>query len=304
MARTKSLERADIDLFLAVADSGRLDTAARGVGVHHATAFRRLEDMEAKVGARLFERVGGGYRCTPAGTALLEPARDLRARLLEFDARVLHFDAALSGVVRLTSSDGLAIGWLPPVLARFARAHPDIRVELRVENGISDLAAREVDVALRPAKRLTGNMVGRRAAGMGYGLYASPGYLKGRPPVDAQDPELAGHAVIGYDDSMRFYSTAQWLARKARRAAAPVTANSLHAMLALARGGAGIAALPCVIGDAQEGLSRVAGPLEAMTTSLWVCTHPDIRKVARVRALTDFLYDAVVEDRRRLAGGR
>lgn len=102
------LDRADIDLFLALVEGGRLDAAARAIGVHHATAFRRLEDLEAKVGARLFERVGGDYRATLAGRSLVEAARRLREQLLEFDARVLHHDAALSGEVRLTSSDGRA----------------------------------------------------------------------------------------------------------------------------------------------------------------------------------------------------
>jgi len=301
-ASGSAFDRADIDLFLALADLERLDAAARAVGVHHATAFRRLEDLEAKIGARLFERLGGDYRLTAAGRALVDPARQLRGQLLEFDSRVRHYDAALAGRVSLTSSDGLALGYLPELLTGFAALYPEISVELRVENAISDLAAREIDVALRPAKRLTGNMVGRKAATMGYALYAAPGYLKKRPLLDAQAPDLSGHDVIGYDASMSFYSTAQWLARHARRARMPVCANSLHAMLALARAGAGVAALPCVIADPAAGLARIGAPLESMATSLWVCTHPDLRKVARVRALVDFLFEAVRRDGARLSG--
>lgn len=297
-----SFERADIDLFLALAEAGRLDAAARATGVHHATAFRRLEELEDKAGARLFERVGGRYRLTTAGQALLEPAQRIRDELLEFDSRVLNYDTAPAGVVRLTSSDGLAVGYLPPVLARFAAQWPDIHVELRVENAISDIAAREVDVALRPASRLAGNMVGRKAGTMGYALYASRAYSRAHPRIDPRAPDLAGHDVIGYDDSMAFYSTARWLARHARRSRVRASANSLQAMLNLAAAGMGIAALPCVIGDAAPGVSRASEPIEAMQTGLWVCTHPDIRNVARVRALLDFLYEAVAADRVRLAG--
>lgn len=297
-----AFDRAHIDLFLALAGAGRLDAAAKSTGVHHATAFRRLEDMEAHAGARLFDRVAGGYRLTAAGQALLEPARRIRDELLEFDARVLHYDTALAGVVRLTSSDGLALAYLPAVLGRFAGRYPDIQVELRVDNAISDLAAREVDVALRPAARLSGNMVGRKAGTMGYALYASRAYARAHAPLDARHPDLAGHDVIGYDASMGFYSTARWLARHGRRARVRATANSLHAMLGLAAAGVGVAALPCVLGDGAHGVARLTQPIEATQTNLWICTHPDIRNVARIRALLDFLYDALAADRARLAG--
>jgi len=96
----------------------------------------------------------------------------------EFDARVLNYDRALSGTVRMTTSDGLAAAYLPPYLARFRERFPDIEVELIVANRMLDLTAREVDVALRPARRLTGSMVGRSAARMAYTLYGSPGYLR------------------------------------------------------------------------------------------------------------------------------
>ncbi len=297
-----SFDRIDIELLLALAQSGSLGTSARALGVHHATAFRRLEDMEAKIGVRLFERLPSGYATTPAGATLLEPAARIRDEMRDFDALVLNHDKALSGTVRLTSSDGLGLGYIPELLARFRARHPAITVELIVQNQLSDLAAREVDIALRPAKRLSGGMVGRKAAAMAYALYAAPAYLSemGRP--DAAKPDLAGHRIIGYDASMSFYSTAKWLAQHGRRASTVTPCNSLWAMRELARAGTGIAAIPCIIGDADAGLARITPPIEAMATTLWLCTHPDIRGVARIRALLDFLFEAIVKDRKRLAG--
>ena len=298
----RAFDRTDIELLLALSQSGSLAACARALGVHHATAFRRLEDMEAKIGVRLFERLASGYRLTPAGNTLVAPAGRIRDELRDFDALVLNHDKALAGTVRVTSSDGLGLGYIPALLGRFRERYPGIQVELLVQNELSDLAAREVDVAIRPAKRLTGSMVGRKAATMGYALYASPNYLKAMGHPAATRPDLSGHRIIGYDASMAFYSTARWLAQHARRASTPVCCNSLWAMRELARAGAGIAAIPCIIGDADKGIERITAPIESMATTLWLCTHPDIRGVARVRAVLDFLFEAIGQDRHRLAG--
>ena len=295
-------ERGDVELLLALADSGNLARAAQALGVHHATAFRRLADTESKAGALLFDRLPSGYALTEAGRLLVEPARRLREQMLEFDARVLNFDRALNGRIRVTASDGLASGYLAPHLAAFSRAHPDIELDLRVENRTLDIAAREIDVAIRPAKKLSGGMVGRSAGRVGYALYAAPAYARARGAVDPVAPDLRGHDLILYAESLGFYTTAAWLERQARRARVVARANNMAAMLALAQAGAGVAVLPCALGDGVAGVTRLAPPLEVMATQLWLCTHPDIRKVARIRALLDALHASISTDRARLAG--
>jgi DNA-binding transcriptional LysR family regulator len=299
---TAEFDRGDVELLLAIADSGSLVKAAQALGVHHATAFRRLTDMEHMARSLLFERLPHGYELTRAGELLVEPARQLQRQFREFDARVLNFDQALTGTVRVTTSDGLATAFLAPHFRSFSEICPQIVIELVVENHVSDLAEREVDVAIRPAQRLTGNMVGRKAAAMGYSLYASREYLDRCGQLDPQEPDFSGHALCHYHPSIEYFSTAKWLNRHARKARVAARCNHLGAMLALARAGVGIAAIPCVLGDAEKDLVRLLDPVPAMTTSLWLCTHPNIRKVARIRALLDFLFDSIRRDSARLMG--
>jgi DNA-binding transcriptional LysR family regulator len=302
MPRHALFERGDLDLFLALAASGHLARAAQATGVHHATAFRRLGDLEARVGALLFERLASGYVLTPAGRALLGPARRVNAGLQEFDARVLNYDRALAGAVRVTTSDGLAAEYLPRHLAGFRARFPEVEIDFVTDNRVLDLTAREADVAVRPARRLTGGMVGRSVGRMAYTLYAAPEYLRRHGAVDAGAPDLSGHTIVGYHDSLAYFTTAKWLARHGRKARVAARCNNLWTMLALARAGAGLAALPCVMGDADAGVRRALPPPEAMATQLWLLTHPSIRKVARVRALLDFLFESMRADRARLAG--
>src|SRR5687768_3490715 len=69
------IDRADVELLVQIADTGSLTKAAKALGVHHATAFRRLTDLEQHIGAVVFERLPQGYVPTKAGETLLTAAR-------------------------------------------------------------------------------------------------------------------------------------------------------------------------------------------------------------------------------------
>ena len=73
--------------------------------------------------------------------------------------------------------------------------------------------------------------------------------------------------------------------------------NSLLALRAAARSGLGVAPLPCYLGDPDPWLVRVHPPLPEMASALWLLTHPDLRRVARVRAVLDFLADSLTRQR-------
>jgi DNA-binding transcriptional LysR family regulator len=135
---------------------------------------------------------------------------------------------------------------------------------------------------------------------MGYSLYASRDYLARHGRL--VDLDFNGHAVCHYHPSIEYFSTAKWLKRHARKARVAARCNNLTAMQAMGRAGMGIVAIPCVLGDADGALVRLLDPVPAMATSLWLCTHPGIRKVARIRALLDHLYASIRRDSARLAG--
>ena len=297
-----SFDSEDLSLFLSLAQHGMLAHAAADAGIHHSTAFRRLGELEERIGVRLFNRNAGNYSLSAAGERILPFAQRLRKQHLAFETGLLNLDKSLSGQVRATTSDGLASHYLGPHLAGFRAAYPEIEVELVVDNQMLDLSERVVDVAIRPAKKLEGQMVGRKAGDMGYTLYASKEYLARHPRINANDPDFNGHEVIGYAAAVDYFSTAKWLNRHARAAKVAARSNQFGPMLGMAQAGLGIAALPCVVGDATPGLMRVIPPPEAMTTHLWLCTHPHIRSVARIRALLDFLHTSIAADQARLRG--
>ena len=120
----------DLRYALAIVDAGSLAGAARELRVQHSTVMRRLDALERRIGARLFERQRSGYAPTDAGELLAEQARRMRPAIDEMQRRILGRDTQLSGTVRLNTAY-IAMQYLLPVpLAAFARAHPGIEVEV------------------------------------------------------------------------------------------------------------------------------------------------------------------------------
>ena len=297
-------DTADLELLVELAQTGSLAKAASALKIHHATAFRRLGDLEKRAGAPMFERRPRGYVPTAAAGRLLASARRLRAEMRDFDAQLRDLDTHATSALRVTTSDGLAASFLPLLLRAFHDAHPDIAVDLIVENRLMNVADREVDIALRPAREVSGDMVCRRVATMGYTLYASKEYVHRHGSLEPKAPSFRGHTVCAFSESVAYFTTAKWLQRHARDARVAAECNSLTTMQGMARSGMCIAALPCVVGDGDPLLVSLLPPIEAMETSLWVCTHKRLRKVARVRAFLDFFYAAVEKRKPQLAGRR
>jgi len=119
----------DLRVFLAVARSGSLAEAARGLSVSYSTVSRRLAALEAGLGARLFDRSGSAYELTRAGYEMLESAKRMEAEFEALAKSVRGRDARLVGRIRIATTDALATSFMPE-LAEFSRRYPDIEIDL------------------------------------------------------------------------------------------------------------------------------------------------------------------------------
>lgn len=275
----------DLKLARAVAEAGSLSGAARALGVSHATVHRRLNGLEKALGVRLFDRGPDGYVPTPAGEEAVAQAARMAESALEIERRVVGRDLRPSGTVRVTTTDSLLVGLLAPLVERFGAAHPEIRLELITSNRPFDLSRREADVAIRPGDAPPETLVGRRAGAIPQAIYAA------RSGPLAVDPARA--PWIGADESMRYRALDRWMAGEGHDGRCVLRVDSVLSMQAAARTGLGVAALPLYLGDSDPALLRIGDPIPELQSDLWLLTHADLRRTARVRALLDFLYDAL-----------
>jgi molybdate transport repressor ModE-like protein len=293
MRQTKNLlALEDLQLPAAIGTNGALTGAARKLQLDHSTAFRRLGAMEQRLGARLFERARDGYTPTPAGEAALTAAASILEEISELERRLAGEDFRPSGTARVTMPDTL-VPLITPIFAGLRAEHPEITIELTVSNAFFSLTKRDADIAVRPAAAAPDNLVGRRLAALATAPYAATGYLVGKSRQSA----LFEHDWLGFEDSLQHLASAKWLAARVKADRIVYRASSLLALKIAADAAMGVAALPCYLGDSDRALERVQPPLKELEVSLWLLTHPDLRRVARIRTVLDFLARAFAKRR-------
>ena len=272
----------DLRYLLAVAEQGSLAGAARVLGVNHSTVFRRVKDFEESHALRLFDRLPGGYVLTPGGDELLAAAREMKAVVDALERKLAGQDLRPEGELRITTTDTLLHSVLPDILRRFQAAFPGITLDVSGNNSIANLAERDADVAVRPTQQPPDSLVGRRLCGIAFAKYAAPGVAPDSP-------------WIGPDASLAASTVGRWMQAHVAPTAVAFRADSLLTLRQAALAGIGRALLPCYLGDTTPGLVRVMPqPVAGLDTALWILTHPDLRRSARVRSFTGFVAEAMV----------
>lgn len=272
----------DLRVLLAVARHGTMKGAARVLGVSHTTVSRRVETLERDAGVRLVRRVDRRLRLTVAGQALTDAAARMEDDLSEINRAWLGADARLSGSLRVTAVEVVALTYTD-AFASFCEMYPDVELELSTSIAVVDLS-RDADVALRMTTAPPEHLVGRRIAHWPYGIYGAESLLDAHP-----ETALADMPWLGWSKHLGARVTEAWFKANAPDARFAARHDSTTLFIAMLSGGAGLGFIPTPIGDGLPGVRRVADAPDAFATDLWLLTHPDLRHAARVRALMNHL---------------
>lgn len=279
----------DLRVFLALARSGSLSATARALGVDHSTVARRVSALEEDLGVKLFDRLPRGYSPTTEGEGIAGLALRVEDAVLALERHAEGRSGEPAGIVRLSAPPAFASHFLAPRLARLRRSMPKLVVELVGDARAVSLTRREADLAIRLSRPEDEGLIARRLGGMGYGLYAAPGYLADRDP--------SGWEFIGYDESLDHVPQQRWLRAIAGERPFVFRANDLMSLLAAARAEIGIAAIPHFLGRPDPALVAIPAPLAPEPRELWLLVHRDLRRAARVRAVMDSLIGIVAAER-------
>lgn len=295
----EAFEWTDLQYFLAVCERGSVGAAAQGLQVNHSTVLRRIANLERTLSVRLFDRLPRGYTLTEQGRELAASVAGVPEQLDAAQRRLTGIDRALAGTIRVTAPDTLSQVLLLPLLAEFQAMHQAVRLELVANNSFLNLTQREADVAVRGSNRPPENLVGRRAGVIRTALYGSRDYVESLGRGHA----MADYRWVGHDPALSHLLSAKWMAKHVAPERVVLRVDSLVAMAHAVASGFGVGWLLCPLGDARAELTRLEPPRAEFDTQIWVLTHPDLRRVARIKALTDFLHERLSIDPR-LAHGR
>ncbi len=283
----------DLRYVLAVARGGSALRAAEALGVNQSTVLRRLDALEGRLGACLFDRRKSGLALSPAGRRVVEAAERIEHEIQALRTVLAAEQRTLSGSVRLTTSEVLAVRLISPCLRAFHARYPSILVELITSDERLDIAGGEADVALRAGSSPEGaGIVARRMPDTYWTIYCSRAYAAERAPPRTR-AEIAGHEIVGMDGRMAQVSGWRWLAESAPDAIIRFRSNSLINLVANLKAGMGLGALPVIIGDSEPELMRCFEPPAELRAEMWLIVREQVKAQPHVRAFTEFLADYV-----------
>ena len=278
--------------FLAVLEKGSLLAASRHLQLSQPTIGRHVAELESQLGLVLFDRNGRGLLPTEAAYHLAESARIMQSGADQLARNVMGADLGASGTVRITASQPVSCYVLPPLLAQMRLSLPDIQVELVASNEVSNLLRREADIAVRMVQPEQASIIARRVGKVTLRACAHQDYLR-RRGVPRQPNDLLAHDLIGgdrNDDTLKGFAAQGLVVGREQFA---FRADDLIVVWQAVRAGLGVGFVSEHLIRSDPAVIPVLPKLKIEPLPVWLAVHKEIRTSKRIRAVYDFLADAL-----------
>jgi DNA-binding transcriptional LysR family regulator len=287
-----------VEIFAAVARRGSFTKVAKDRNVDPSSISRAVADLEAELGLRLFQRTTRSMTLTEAGDiylARVEPLIDELARAREAASQVAGVPR---GLLRLTASVTFGQRRIVPLLPEFRALYPELALECTFTDANVDLVADRIDLAVRLAPVIEGDVIAAKLMDTRYRVVASPGYLAAQLPL-AKPSDLSAHRVLLFN--LRAYRT-RWLFRHpdGREESVPIagdlTLSPAGSLLTAALAGMGPALLPdwlvdeaIATGELIDVFPHHAATATTFDTGAWLVYPSRTYLPNKVRIMVDFL---------------
>ncbi len=279
--------------FLAVLDQGSLLGAARLLRMSQPTVGRHIAELEQQLGIVLFERTGRGLVPASAALALADAARRMEAGALLLAQTLSGAQKQMTGSVRIAASVPVAVQLMPPILAAMRIRLPDIQVELVASNQISNLLRREADIAVRMVRPAQSSLIARKLGEVKVGAWAHRDYLARSSPLH-KTTDLLRHELIGNDADRAILQGFAAMGYPVTPSAFALRTDDLIVQWQAVRAGLGIGfCADYMARNDPDVLPVLPGLLKIPPLPIWLAVHREIRTSTRIRAVYDFLADAL-----------
>ncbi len=279
------MEWDDLQTFLAIAREGSLSGAARSLKTTQPTMGRRLQAMEARIGARLLERHPRGYVLTSLGELVLGNVERIEAEVIATERAITGKDIALEGIVRVTSVDIIAARVLAPAIAKMQCSHPKITVEINTDARSLNLNKREADIAVRLARFEGADLIVKKLGQVSSAFFASKQYIEkfGMPNADNSE----NHSIINVLEDQSHLIEAKSLVSALPNARVALVTNSRETMIYAAKSSIGICCVPKYRAIEENDLIELDLGVPIPPREVWLGVHRDMRHMPRIRAVID-----------------
>ncbi|NKX54780.1 LysR family transcriptional regulator [Arthrobacter mobilis] len=277
----------DLLVLLAVSRTGRFTTAAESLGLNHTTVSRRIAALEKTLGGRVLARTVGGWELTDLGRRAVHAAEGVEAAVALLNRQEEKADA-ISGVVRMSATDGFSAYIVAPAVAALQREHPRLSVEIVTvtRRALQHRSGLDIEVVVGEPQvhRAEAFQLGSYVLGM----YASRDYLAARG-TPATVKELVQHPLVYFVDSMLQVDDLDAPRRLVPSMRDGLSCTNVFVHVEATRAGAGIGFLPCFMADRHPDLVRLLPDDFAEELPYWMVLRPDSLRQPAVAAVAQAL---------------
>lgn len=286
----------DLKFLAAIADNKTVRATAKSLRVHHSTVSRRVDSLEHSTGTKLLYRTPEGYVLTSAGESLAFTAKEMRQNISKVQREIAGGERALSGHLKVTMPEPIAVHAFAPFMATFKKQYPKLDISISSSYGMADLSRQKADIAIRLSDTPDENLFGKRLF-----KYANAAYVSRHHVDELRDKNWANCHWIGF--ATKHSPDSKWKENTGFENM-PIwgTFPDLSMQMALAESGAGVAHLPCFLGDANPLLMRANTHPPTEGRDVWVLTHTDLKEANKIRAFMKFAEDTLKRNKDRFLG--
>jgi len=284
-----------MEFFVAAIDAGSFAKAAEALELSAVMVGKHIRGLEKALGARLLERTTRRHALTEIGAAYLERCRDVLASVRTADGVAESLRALPQGTLRVTAPVAYGAHRLMPVIARYMAAHPQVQVELNLNDRVVDLAEEGFDCGIRSGAAVEDRLIARPLARSPMFAVASPAFVArhGMPahPSDLEALPLLAFAAWGPNHSWRFTRGAETVRVPVR---GPLVTNNGQALLTAALAGVGVIvqADPLLTPALDAGqVVRLLADWDLPARDVHIVRLPEARPSAKLRSFVDFVVE-------------
>lgn len=282
----------DLLVLLAVSRTAKFTTAAHNLGLTHSTVSRRIAALEKSLGGRVLARSDDGWELTDLGERAVAVAEQMETAVAELESPG-QGPETVSGVVRMTATDGFSAYIASPAVAKLRRRHPGLSVEIVTvtRQALQQRSGLDIEVVVGEPRVHRAEAI--ELGDYELGLYASRDYLASTgTPASVED--VIDHRLVYFVDSMLQVDDLDAPRRLFPEMKDALTSTNVFVHVEATRAGAGIGFLPCFMADRHPDLIRLFPDEVAERLPYWMVLRPDSMRRPAIAAVVQGLKDEML----------
>lgn len=280
----------DLNYFLTLSRTGKLNLASKKLNVESTTISRRVIRLEKKLNLELFSKSPKGYFLTEMGAELLKYVERIENEVYGINEQFLGSNLSIKGKVRLSVGEGLGVEIISKNLYKFYESYPDIEIELLADTKSRSLSNRETDILISLSRPTKGRILSWKLCDYYVKLYGSVKYDKKIKNISAIK-ELSNHNFVSYVDELIEFPELNYLREINKNLNVIFSSNSLRSQLHAVQNGVGLGLLHSFIAENEKDLIPILPKLINIKREYWMVVHENLYNLQRIKAVARFVTD-------------